>query len=113
MSVESFTDEQAGELFEELFLHYKKEHIDEKEMYDFFMSRGLVVKDRKQLEFLMYKAERAMGWITAGVGRGWKSVVFANTPQDLDNFLMKKSRMKRGKKHQVRSSSSLNRSTSS
>jgi len=113
MSVESISEAEAGRLFEELFLHYRKDHIEEKEMYDFFKSRGLVVKDREQLELLMYKAERALGWITAGVGRGWKSVVFANTPQDLERFLEKKRRNKRVKKHQARSSSSLNRSASS
>lgn len=98
MSVESYSDAEAGRLFEELFLHYKKDYIEEQEMLDFFKSRGLEIKDREQLELLMYKAERAMGWITAGVGCGWKSIVFANTPQDLEQFLTKHRRMKREKK---------------
>lgn len=90
MSVESYSEEEAGHIFEELFLHYKKDYIEEQEMMDFFKSNGLDIKNRKQLEFLMYKAERALGWITAGVGRGWTSVVFANTPQDLESFLEKR-----------------------
>jgi len=96
MSVESISEAEAGHLFEELFLHYRKDHIDEKEILDFLKSRNLIIKDRKQLTLLMFKAERAMGWITVGVGRGWLPVIFANTPEDLEDFL-KAHKMKKGK----------------
>lgn len=95
MSVESYTE--AGRLFEELFLHYKKDYIEEKEILDFLKSRGLVVKDREQLVLLMVKAEKAIKWITVGVGSGWNPVIFANTPEDLEDFL-KEHGMKKGKK---------------
>lgn len=97
MSVESYSDAEAGHLFEELFLHFKKDYIEEQEMLDFLKSKGLEIKDRQQLEILMYKAERAMGWITAGVGCDWKSAVFAKSPEDLERFLTKHRKMKRGK----------------
>ena len=97
MSVESYTEAEAGRLFEELFLHYKKDYIEEKEILDFLKSRGLVVKDREQLVLLMVKAEREIGWITVGVGSGWNPVIFANTPEDLEDFL-KEHGMKKGKK---------------
>jgi len=45
------------------------------------------IKGREQLVRLMVKAERAMGWITAKVGEGWIPLIFANTSQDLENFL--------------------------
>ncbi|MGQ9515193.1 MAG: hypothetical protein ACUVTL_09150 [Thermoproteota archaeon] len=97
MSVESYSDEEFGHLFEELFLHHKKEYIDEQEMLDFLKSRGLEIKDRERLVRLMFNAERAMEWITVGVGSGWKPVVFANTPEDFEEFL-KEYGIKKGKK---------------
>jgi hypothetical protein len=95
MSVESYSEAEAGHLFEELFLHYKKRRILEKEMMDFFKLRGLEIKDRKQLEFLIYKAEKALGWMTAGVGPDWVSAVFANSPEDLEKFLDGKKKKKK------------------
>jgi len=97
MSVESISEVEAGHLFEELFLHYKKDYIEEKEILDFLKSRDLIVKDREQLTLLMFKAERAMGWITVGVGPGWLPVIFAKTPEDLEDFL-KEHGIKKGKK---------------
>jgi len=97
MSVETISEAEAGRLFEELFLHYKKDYINEKEILDFLRSRNLMVKDREQLELLMFKAERAMGWVTVGVGRDWHPVIFFNTPEDFEDF-MKEHRMKKGKK---------------
>jgi hypothetical protein len=87
MSMDSYSEAEASRLFEELFLHYKKRRILEKEMMDFFRSRGLEIKDRKQLTMLMFKAERALSWITVGVAPGWVSAVYANSEEDLEKFL--------------------------
>jgi len=95
MSVESYSEAEAGRLFEELFLHYKKRRILEKEMLDFFKSRGLEINDRKQLTMLMFKAEKALGWITVGVAPGWVSAVFANSQEDLEKFLDRKKKKKK------------------
>lgn len=95
MSVDSISEAEAGHLFEELFLHFKKEHIDEKEILDFLKSRNLIIKDRKQLVLLMVKAEKAIDWMTVGVGRGWIPVVFANTPEDLEEFLKKHKKVRK------------------
>jgi len=98
MSVESISEAEAGHLFEELFLHYKKDHIDEKEILDFLKSRNLIITDRKQLVLLMVKAEKAIEWMTVGVGRGWIPVVFANTPEDLEDFLKNHKTIKKNRK---------------
>lgn len=94
MSVESFSETEAGHLFEELFLHYRKRRILEKEMLKFFKSHGLKINDRKQLAMLMFKAEKALGWITVGVAPGWVSAVYANSQEDLDKFLDNKKKKK-------------------
>lgn len=86
MSVELYSDAEAGRLFEELFHYYKKDRIDEGDMLDFFKSKGVEIKGREQLVRLMVKAERAMGWITAKVGEGWIPLIFANTPKDLEGI---------------------------
>jgi len=95
MSIKSYSEAEAGHLFEELFMHYKKRRILEKEMLDFFKSHGLEIKDQKQLEFLMYKAEKALGWMTAGVGPNWVSAVYTNSQEDLEKFLESKKTKKR------------------
>lgn len=97
MSVDSISEAEAGHLFEELFLHYRKDYIEEKEIIDFLKSHNLIIKDRKQLVLLMVKAEKAIEWMTVGVGCGWIPVVFANTPEDLEEFL-RKHKTKRKKK---------------
>ena len=43
----------------------------------------------------MFRAEGAMGWTTVGVGSGWIPVMFANTPEDLED-LLKENGMKKG-----------------
>jgi hypothetical protein len=104
MSVESYSEGEAGHLFEELFLHYKKDYIEEQEILDFLKSRGMKVKDREQLTRLMFRAERAMGWITVGVttvgaGSDWIPVIFAKRTEDLEDFLKEHGMKKRKKKH--------------
>jgi len=83
------SDEEAAHLFEKLFLHYRKKAISEEEMLDFFRQCGLRIGDRKELLLLMFKAEKGAKWMVAGIGAGWKPMMFARSPQDLEEFLEK------------------------
>jgi len=37
----------------------------------------------------MFKAEKGAKWMVAGIGAGWKPMMFARSPQDLEEFLEK------------------------
>lgn len=85
----SLSEEEAGRLFEKLFLHYRIDVISEREMLEFFEKLGIKIKDRKELLLLIYKAERNLKWTQAGVGLGWTPTVCAKSYQDLEEFLEK------------------------
>jgi len=85
--VKSLSDQEVKKLFEDLFLHYRKDYIKEEEMLSFLKERGIDIEDRKELVFLMYHAEKVLRWVVAGNDSDWKPVIFARLPEDLEEFL--------------------------
>ncbi len=83
------SDKDVRQLFEDLFLHYRKDYINEEEMLKFLKDRGIMIRDTRELAFLMYHAERVMKWVVAGKDGNWKPALFAKSPQDLEEFLEK------------------------
>lgn len=86
-STKSLSDQEVKQLFEDLFLHYRKDFIKEEEMLSFFGKRGINIEDSKELVFLMYHAERVLKWVVASKDSNWKPAIFARFPEDLEEFL--------------------------
>ena len=87
--IKLLSDQEIKQLFEDLFVYYKKDYIKEEEMIEFFKRRGIKIRDRRELVFLMYDAERVMKWVVAGKDGNWKPALFAKSFQDLEEFLEK------------------------
>ncbi len=83
----SLSNDEVKKLFEELFLHYKKDVISEQEMLTFFKEQGIRIATRKELVLLTGRIEHIVEWMEPGVGRGWAPTIFAKTHEDLEEFL--------------------------
>jgi len=86
-AVRDLTDDEVAELFEKLFLHYRKDQILEAEMMDFFEKQGVRIENKKDLHMLLSIAEDKLDWLEGGIGPGWTPSAYVRDRYDLEDIV--------------------------